>query len=605
MNEILHVVKSHRLFKDLPAMVKARIIPLLEVISVAKGKKVYLAKQEADAIYFVCSGSIKIDGKEELCDKGTFFGEESYFKSRFFGSDALAKEESTIIRIPVSALDKIKAHNEDISSILFSSFTQTKSVIETVPVVDEGTKISALISWVFAFIVPVFIHALLDDGIASETRLFISILSSGVIFWVFGTFHESIPGLIIIAASLILGLVPPAEVLAGFSSSPFILVMSLWGIGLLLIQSGLIQRILLYLIRYLPSGSGFYNVALFFLGGLMTPAIPSIVNRAKVGAPMVEETLDILGIPHGTTLSTKISASIFFGITILSSVFFTGSVMNFVVFGLLPLQEQQNIITIGWFYSAGVVGGVLSVFYLVTSSIFFATRTKINVSKPMIDLQIKARASMSSQEVMALGCVIFFVISLFTTQYHRIPIEWVSLFLLFAILSMNLIGTEKWQKDTDWSFLVFLATIIGINKCMQFLGVDNMFLSYILPLLKAFISEQDLGKLIMVLVGIMVVVRLILPIGPAIALLSAIMVPVSESFGLSLWVLGFVLLMSADIWWFPYQSPFYTKFTESFSKALPYKESSFLLFNALMNIGRIAAIYLSLPFWKSLGLMFN
>lgn len=610
MREILQLINDNHIFKDLPSNIKARIVPILEVLTFQKGDLIYKEKEKADAIYFIASGAIKLSDAKNKKDRkeNTFFGEESFFEVKEFMSNAWVESTSCVVKIPNSALELIKEHNPKLVTDLFSSFSgkDLKVNPKETPLTQKTSLKKNLIGWVFSFIIPIFVYITLNEKSdhSNDVNIFLSVFSGCITFWIFNIFHESIPGIMALAATLVLGLVPPEAALSGFASESFIIGMSLWGFSILLIESGLIQRLLLYLIRYIPQNFEVYNVALFLLGGMLTPIIPSIVNRTSLASPIVSETLDILHLEKESVLSTKISASVFFGFTIFSSIFFTGSIMNFIVFGFLSLQEQQTIEAIGWFYSTSIVGLTLGISYLAISSIFFTTREKISLSKKMMDLQIKTRGPLTSEESMAIYFIIFFIISVFTIEYHHIPIAWISLFILFAILSTNLITPQNWQKKTDWSFLLFLASIIGINSSIKFLEIDQIFRSYSLPFMESNLVDFSITTLTMCIVFIIIILRFILPIGPTIALLFTVLVQISESFGLSIWLLGFIILLTADIWWLPYQSPFYLRFVASFSNGIPYKENAFLLFNALMNIIRIVAIYLSIPYWKNLGFIF-
>jgi DASS family divalent anion:Na+ symporter len=55
------------------------------------------------------------------------------------------------------------------------------------------------------------------------------------------------------------------------------------------------------------------------------------------------------------------------------------------------------------------------------------------------------------------------------------------------------------------------------------------------------------------------------------------------------------------MWFLPYQNFFYVMFEEFLNSN--YNQKKFILFNIIMNIVRVGAIYLSMPYWSKLGLM--
>jgi hypothetical protein len=78
--------------------------------------------------------------------------------------------------------------------------------------------------------------------------------------------------------------------------------------------------------------------------------------------------------------------------------------------------------------------------------------------------------------------------------------------------------------------------------------------------------------------------------------------PVAVHYGVNPWVVGFIILIIGEMWFFPYQCSYYLQFRQ-LTRGRVYDENLFLKFNAFANLMKIAAIYASMPYWKSLGLL--
>lgn len=400
-----------------------------------------------------------------------------------------------------------------------------------------------------------------------------------------------------------MGLVPLRVILSGFSSNIFFLILGITSLSILVSSSGILYRIMLLIMKYLPSGFAWYNFAIFFIGTLMTPVIPSIINRTKTAAPLTQDLIGLLSLEKKGGASTKISASAFYGVSLLSSIFLTGSIMNFVIMGILPFQDQRLITSIGWLNSAGVAGLILLIIHFVGSSIFFVSKNKITISKEKIDDQLKIIGELTTNEIATIGTLILFIISLICIPYHKIPVEWLSLFLLFSLLSLKIVSQKQWLMDTDWSLLVFLGCIIGISSSIHYLNIDAFISSALAPLIKPLFHNDNISGILSLVIVLTIAVRFFLPVGPTVIIMMTLCMPLADTFGLSLWSFSFTIIMSCDIWFFPYQSPFYISYTSSFSGDLPYNQQKFLIYNMLINFGRIVAIYLSIPYWKTLGII--
>jgi DASS family divalent anion:Na+ symporter len=61
--------------------------------------------------------------------------------------------------------------------------------------------------------------------------------------------------------------------------------------------------------------------------------------------------------------------------------------------------------------------------------------------------------------------------------------------------------------------------------------------------------------------------------------------------------------MISDIWFFPYQCTYYIQIESEIIKEPLFNMKKFFIYNAFSNILRIAAVFVSIPYWKWLGLL--
>jgi hypothetical protein len=97
-------------------------------------------------------------------------------------------------------------------------------------------------------------------------------------------------------------------------------------------------------------------------------------------------------------------------------------------------------------------------------------------------------------------------------------------------------------------------------------------------------------------------VRLIVPISTSIVLLASIFMPISIHYGINPWIVGFIILILGEMWFFPYQCSYYLQYRQ-ITRGQLFNENTFLIFNALSNLAKIIAIYASIPYWKWIGLL--
>jgi membrane-bound ClpP family serine protease len=97
-------------------------------------------------------------------------------------------------------------------------------------------------------------------------------------------------------------------------------------------------------------------------------------------------------------------------------------------------------------------------------------------------------------------------------------------------------------------------------------------------------------------------VRLLIPLNSAILILATAAMPFAHQAGITPWLVGFIMLIIAETAFFAYQSP-YIYFLRNLTQTISYSEARVQTFHALLIPCKLAAIYLSVPFWHHLGLL--
>ncbi len=235
------------------------------------------------------------------------------------------------------------------------------------------------IGWLLSFFLPVIAYFTLPlYGTASEVVIFLSIMLSAIMMWIFRLVPEYLPGLLVVISCAILKVVPANIVLSGFFSETFLMVFSILAMTILIARSNLIPRYLFKLLRLFTKNPNYFDAVFFTSFALLTPLIPSIVSRTHLVGEKSIAILDMFGVREheGCVIGTLVSS--FFGATLFSTIFLSASLMNFVVLALLSPQEQLQFYFVGWLN--GALGALIvmllayAIFYAVLQRIFFKDR---------------------------------------------------------------------------------------------------------------------------------------------------------------------------------------------------------------------------------------
>ncbi len=471
---------------------------------------------------------------------------------------------------------------------------------------DDGGKLKKLplkwLAWLLVIIIPLVLYAYLSHlQIERSNALFAAIISATLMMWMFSLLADFIPALIALLALLLFGLAPESVVLSGFSSSGFLLALSIMGLGVVIVESGLTRRYTLILLRRLPATTLSHQLAVFFTGLLFTPVVPTISGRVSIVGPVINHIVEDWDEQTREKSSTMLYTSGLDSIHYLAPCFLTAAPANLMIYAMLPAQEQQVYHFLFWIFAASVTGLALLLFYFLCSAIFFRQAyRRVKISHEAIERELTELGPMTVNEKFALNSVILLAVGVMTSPLHKIEIHFVAFIILCLLLFMGSMQRQSFITKIDWAFLFLLASMIGLLSTMNYLQLDELISSKLIWL--GSYMRQNFALFVLALAGIMLLVRLLIPLNQAILIFAATLIPIASNVGIAPWVIGFVILIFAETAFFGYQSPYIFLFREMTHK-VSREERKVQIFHGLLVLFKLLAIYISIPFWLKIGVL--
>ncbi len=600
---------NHQFFDDCAPLIRARLLPHLKERKVAAGEVLAGSGEPLEEVFFLASGGLLF-----IPDQGDpvpvgICGEEG-----LLGIDAgigrvTAAVDSLVYVISLDFLKDLETSCPGIirraSRSLAARFTGPMSTVASAAEADRSSgSWREVAGWIMAMLVPaVLLFSLRHNPVltALHSRYFLAILSSVAVMWMFRLLPDFIPVLFGVLAMIIFGVAPPQTILSGFASDSFFMAMSVLGLGTVIRASGLGFRVLLLLIGARPKSRWWHNFCVFMVGLILTPIIPSANGRVAIVSPFVQELLGSLTGSARKRAAARLSISALAGTSIFSAIFLSSKSINFIMFGYLPAQEQLRFQWVYWLVAASAAGLALLLFFLVFWSIFFRSEGVANLGRETVRSQIALLGPLSAAEIAALAGVFAFAISLATSAIHRIEVPWIALSVLFGLLMFGFLDRDAFRRSIDWSFLFFLGGLIGMVKTMRAVGVD-LWLADKCSWLTGYMVH-DLNLFIILLALTVFAVRLMLPINATAVIFLTLLMPAAQASGVNPWIIGFMVLFLAETWLMPYQASYYLQYCSLTGYGHPSQDRRTVPFNLLIIVMKVAAIYLSLPWWRFLGLL--
>lgn len=591
----------------------ARIVPQVEEKLIATGKKLFASNLPADSAYLVCSGTVALEFNGREVDRVSlgWIGEETALDMRTYFADAVAITPLTVLAIPRETLQLLVRETPEIvsgfSSSLISHYAESEhdvSAAKSESRPEKTVSVMKPIGWLVAMIVPaiVYYYSALA-GFDSRAVNFLAIFSTTTVMWVFRLLPEFIPAVFLVLTSIILGVVPIKTALSGYVSGSFFMALSVFGIGAVLVRSGLTYRLALWLLQRSPESQLGYQFSMLLLGISLTPLLPSANARVTLTLPLLRDINQSIRFKRGGSAATGLAAATFAGAGIFSPLFMTSKSINFAVYGLFPAQVQYQFSWGYWTMAAAVAGLVLLLLHFNVSLLIFRNDERPELDRERLLSQLRIIGPISRDEWIALGALGLFLLGVLTTSLHQIHPPWIGMAVLFILLALGLFSETNVRKDINWPFLLLLAGMISIVQSMNYLGLDAV-ITHNLEWLGVYMHDS-IYKFLLLTSLIIFLIRLVVPNNASIILMCSIFLPIAAAQGINAWVIAFIILLISDGWFMSYQCTYYLVFRDGAMDAGEelYDDRKMLLYNAFMNLGRVVAIVASVPYWKGMGLL--
>ncbi|MCX7352042.1 MAG: hypothetical protein NTW22_02000 [Proteobacteria bacterium] len=609
---IVSFIDTNPVFKILTPTDKSRFISKLSVEKYSVDAVIHNNFDHSSSGFFVVNGSVNLKNTnfEKKVNAGHFFSCESVLGLQNHTAKAICIDECTIISLSDAALNTLINLNPDALAYFSANAFENLGTVEKqsapatkLKTFSESSMFDfegSIWSWLALLICTPALYAYMQTpAISSDARIFLTFLAVCIFMWVFRLVPYYIPALFTILGTLAVDIAPVTVVLSGFSSESFIMIMALSAVSLVVIKSGILYRALIKLLSVSKCSYNFYNFILFFIGSILTLFIPAIVTRCQIMAQLTNEARDLLNTKKTDSFSTSLAVTGFFGASLFSTIFFTGSLMNFLVQNILPTQEQTQFQSLGWIKASIMMGAFFLVGYLVAFFAVFFNKEKCELKKEILISKLNVIGKISIVEWCAISAVAFLSVGFFTYFQHHIHPAWVATITMLALVGVGAFSKKDFQTGIDWAFIIFIATCSGIGATLNYLGLNDTIAKNLVNLLGT--NFKDPFYFISLIIISTLLIRMFLPITPSVLILCTIFIPISSFYDISPWLVSIVILVTADMWFLPYQNFFYVMF-EEFSNS-NYNKKKFILFNIIMNIVRVGGIYLSMPYWSKLGLM--
>jgi CRP-like cAMP-binding protein/di/tricarboxylate transporter len=431
---------------------------------------------------------------------------------------------------------------------------------------------------------------------------YLGMLTTAVILWSANVFDDFVIALALLAAWITTGIARPEVALSGFTKPSWFLFVGALGVGAGITRSGLLYRTALAVLRRMTPSYPRYTAILTVAGLLATPALPSMIGRMAVVAPVSWAIAESLGFAPRSAGAAGLTLATFLGFGLAGFAFLTGSIAGLLGWNVLPEAARAEFGWTAWIVACipavlVMLGGLWVAIHLLFPIPNGAT---LRISRERFDAQLQILGPFTRREAFSLVVLALAIVGWATAPLHGINEAWVALAALVALFLGGVLDRGSFRANVDLGFLLFLGVVSGISAVAAVVKADRWLVALMAPVLEA--ASVSVPVYIAAVALVTVAVRLVLNKFAGTILLVLALVPPGEALGIHPGAVLLTILIATDIWFLPfqldsYQAAYFGTGEQGFSHAQGRK-----LMYAKLLVSALA-IAVSVPWWRTIGLI--
>ena len=450
----------------------------------------------------------------------------------------------------------------------------------------------ALIKWICVILFPVLV-ALIPTGevFTGSVKLFFVITLLAILLFATEVINQTAVALLLPVAYIVTNLAPSATVLSPWTgSTPWMMIGGLI-LANVLQSIGLLKRIA-YKCIILTGGSYKGIIWGIALAGL----ILNVLIPAQATIPLAAFAYGVcmaMGLKRGSAAAGIMLGA---GFAALLPNYFILNPNALIVYGVG--QNVTGPIGVTWtnflFHNAPTLIFYVVMFWLTTK--IFKPETHIN-GKEWFQAEYAKLGPMDTKEKKGLVICILLFVGLLTQSIHGIDVAWIFAFMpMLAYIPGFNIGTADDIKNSNFPFIIFVASCMCIGSVGTYLGVGEMIGDALMP----YLEGKSFTIVLFAVWALCVLVNFILtPLANG-TTFTAPLTNIALSLGINPEVMWMTILHGYDQIILPYEFPLYMLF---FSFGLVKLTDFMKIFSVKMAVNLIFFLAILVPYWNIIGFL--
>jgi CRP-like cAMP-binding protein len=396
------------------------------------------------------------------------------------------------------------------------------------------------------------------------------------------------------------GLVAPADMLAGFATPAWLMILALLVVGSAVSRSGLMFRVVLMSLERLPANFLTQSLVLAGTGLFMTAGLSAGATRVALGVPIARGIAEALGFARRSAGAAAIGLVMYFAFVQAETLFLTGSFTALVVHDLLPAAARGQITWWRWFVVALPPLLLTFVLYYLFLLAHLRPQGARRVDVGAVRVQEELLGRLTREEIWSVVILGLLVVGFATRPYHGLAPAWMAVGVLVLLFVVGVLDQAALQSGVNIGLLVYSGVILSLGEVFKTLGIDAWLASLVRVGMPSMAANPYGFVAVLALVAF--ALRFVVPWMTLATLLALVTMPLAEGLGIHPFVPLLVTLIASDHTFLPYVNVVYSLlYFASDGELFSHAQARWpLMVEALI---RLVALVASVPAWRFAGLL--
>ena len=466
----------------------------------------------------------------------------------------------------------------------------------------KKASISAFVKFIIGILIVWFSYFIpCPDGLSRQGVKYLGILLCMIFYLLVNLCEEYVIILFSLGLCTVLDVGPFTTIFSAFSNTTVWLLIGVLPFSMLVARSGLMKRIALHVLNFFPNTYCGQLLALSVAGIVISPFIPSITAKASILAPFAINVAEEMHFPKRSKGLMGLFMAVYLMGAVSGHVFYSGSMNVFIMLGLLP-ESMQDMFTWGnWLKATCIWGLCIYVLGFLAMMLLYKPDASTRIPGNYIKDKIKELGKMSSQEKKTAIVLLLTLICWVSKGMHGVSEAAVALIAFFALAILCGVDKKEFRGGVAWDMILFIGGLMCMASLMTQLNVDTWIADLLAPIINPMLINE---YVFIISLSILVAVSryFIVSAISAVSLFYIIFAGPAQTIGISPWVTAFIITTISQLWSTAYNSTTYlTSIAVVGEDTLDFKKA--VKMSHIYVIISIAGFILSIPLWKSLGLI--